>query len=337
MVFLHAKFRTSQSRATDFWERESAKYWLALEHFQKRPMPTGASSIRESSQAKNRLVQGTMHSNPDSETSSHTKPDTVFKEYLEIQRELHIRQQGQIELSDFLRKFCFESVPRGPKDNRLQLPAILGGHYYRKSASELFMHFFRLHGAAMCHGNSYALHTLFNLYGFESFIFNTGLPPNLTHAFLVVYDPASERWVIQDGHFGLTAVDRDSGRSADFFSILAELGQGQSPAAELKIDNWSNPPYLAWENRANLASANPRWLPLRNLPELATRANMKRPDLYRWLKNRRFSDEMAILGQKPEFLSLLKFPISVWHSGGSQSASSLAILSRIKRALSNVS
>ena len=170
-----------------------------------------------------RMGQSSDNETPNAETTCEDcvvlLREVIAREYPQIRNE-KINDWGKIKL---LRQWTHEHVWLGTESTQLGLGSSWR-EFYSKDAPALFSMFFQYRGATMCKGYAYALMKLYQMYGFESYIFGFGNRQVMTHAVTLVRIKHKERIIlaIQDATFDITYID-SNGIPFDFFDLLKTL------------------------------------------------------------------------------------------------------------------
>lgn len=101
--------------------------------------------------------------------------------------------------------------------------------YYQKNAPEIYSAFLNDQGGVACGGAAYALHQLYEMYGYQSYVVSVGDPTfsnHTSHAITLVQISQSGKPIlsIQDAYFDLTITDENNS-PVDFLEVVKLLNK----------------------------------------------------------------------------------------------------------------
>lgn len=187
----------------------------------------------------------------------------------------HINDKG---VSDFekvtiLRQWSFTHIVTASKSNLIDQDESF--KFYTRNVQDIFKAYSQEKGGVWCYGSAFSLMKLYQLYGYKSYVLDTGDPSVMTHATTLVEISYNGRNIIsiQDPTFNLTVTDQKD-NPYDYFSLLKVLKQHNHNSINIQYGVQDKTPIVLVDPRDEKpngrtwnAYTNPTDEPIKILPD----------------------------------------------------------------------
>lgn len=171
----------------------------------------------------NQLLESAGSRSDTTQLSSSMLKELISTEYPEIEKE----NITDFEKVNIIRDWAYEHTDYPTRINAsldTTLDSMSEFKYYQKTAPDIYSAFLNDQGGVACSGTAFALHQLYEMYGFNSYYVALGDPTvenHTSHALTIVQINRGDTPIlnVQDAYFDYTIVDK-ANNPLDFFEVV---------------------------------------------------------------------------------------------------------------------